>query len=149
MMNPEIEVIHESDMENEQEQKRNSTSVNSEAMDNTFRPITATSKLFSNRFEDGLQAKNGLSQSTNRWLNLGESPLMSLAGVAFSLKARGRTISSASDSTIFSNWNSKPKCSKCGMPWENVVDGYTDKNNLLSPNLQKGKFLFCIFECIF
>lgn len=65
-MNPEIEVVHESDMENQPEQKRNDTSVNSEAMGTTFRPITATSKLFSNRFEDGLHAKNGLSQSTNR-----------------------------------------------------------------------------------
>ena len=140
MMNSDMDPVQDYSIENQQELKRNKTEVNIEPMDTTFRPITATCRLFSNTFEDGLQAKNGLSQFTTRWSNLGDSPLMSLAGVAFSLKARGRAISSASDSTIFSSSNIKSRCSKCGKQCENVADNYTDKNNLLTPNPQKGKY---------
>ena len=66
MMNPDTDTIQDSDMESEQELKRNSTKVNSENMDTTFKPITATCKLFSNKFENGFQAKNGLSQPSTR-----------------------------------------------------------------------------------
>ena len=109
--------------------------------DITFEPNWAHNRLFSNTSEDNLEAQGGLKQSESPSANWNDVPLTTLAGVISSLKPRGRTISSASDSTIFSNVGTKPKCSKCGQPSESLVNERNKKPiSTLTPNPQSGKF---------
>jgi hypothetical protein len=63
-----------------------------------FKPNLTQSRLSSN--EGNLQAKKGQDNATY-------IPLNSLAGVLSSMKCRDRTISGASDSTVFSSISSK------------------------------------------
>ena len=106
---------------------------------NNFKPNWAPSRL-SSTTEDNLQAKNGLNQTGFGLQQESSLPLTSLAGILSSMKSRGRTISSISETTNNSFSCTSSRCYK----WGRKVDATNDSPfgtpaQFLTPNYFQGK----------
>lgn len=72
-------------------------------------------------------------------------PLNSLAGALSAMKSRGRTISGASDSTLFSSTGAKQKSLIAGAQFSSTLTSpFVASKPSLSPNLVQGKPLTLI-----
>jgi hypothetical protein len=115
--------------------KRNRAFTFAESDQKTFTPNLESSRL-SSIFGDSLQSNYGFSFSPLQQ-SPGEFSLTSLAGIVSSMKSRGRTISTASEQTTFTNTNMskmKQKCCRCGHLASNIVESLADSKtpNFLS-----------------
>lgn len=116
--------------------KRTSDSATTQT--SSFKSDCAQSRLFSPA-EDNLQAQTGLTVTSFDQKADDYVPLNSLSSVLNSIKSRGRTISSASDSTIFSNHGTKQRCSKCQNHSESPLGTTFSTPQYLTPNYSPGK----------